>query len=120
MRMRKRARSARTPLLTLVLLGLWSAGAVGAGPTPWLTIRDIRTYEGGLVVRVAETINSACQYPDHLQLFSNNPNYAASVALFMAAWGQGKRIAAYYTGCGPTGAASGAGNVYVYGWHVEP
>jgi hypothetical protein len=85
-----------------------------SGPTSWLTITDIRTYDNGLLVKVTQTVNSACGFPDHLQVYTNNPNYQASFALFMAAWAQGKRIAAYYDGCGPNGA------VNVFGWYVEP
>jgi len=37
----------------------------------------------------------------------NNPNYQASVSLFMTAWATGKKIKAYYDGCGKNAASSG-------------
>ena len=94
--------------------------SVALGQTSgYLTIKDVRTYASGFLVRVDQSVNPNCSYPDHLQLHINSvDNYNASVSLFMSAWAQGKRIKAYYNGCGPTQAASGGGNVYVTGWYV--
>jgi hypothetical protein len=64
-------------VLTTLTPNAWSV----TGPTGWLTIIDIRTYDNGLLVRVAQSVNSACGYPDHLQVYTNNPNYQASLAL---------------------------------------
>jgi len=105
-------------IMILVSSIFFSAQAVAERSVD-LTIKNVRTYTNGLVVQVAEPVNANCSYPDHLQLYLGAvENYNASVSLFMAAWAQGKKIRAYYDGCGSTKTASGSGNVYVSGWMV--
>ncbi|MET1256793.1 hypothetical protein [Aliikangiella maris] len=94
-----------------------SAALVQAGRSPQLTIKNVRTYETSFIVQVAENVNASCSFPDHLQLSKSNPNYQASVSLFMTAWTSGKKIQAYYNGCDASASASG-GNVNVTGWYV--
>ena len=93
---------------------------VQAEPIPILGILNVRTYINGLVVQVDQKINSNCQFPDHLQLYKSNPNYKASVSLFLSAWLNKSKISVYYDGCGENNTKSGDGNVYVNGWLVEP
>lgn len=84
-----------------------------------LKVLNVRTYTDGMVVQVDAPINSSCGYPDHLQIFISNPNYAASVSLFMTAWVSGKNIRAYYGECGESNTLGGNGNVYVTGWVID-
>ncbi len=91
--------------------------AVQAQSSQLLTIKNVRTYESSLIVQVAENVNSSCSYPDHLQLSKTNQNYQASVSLFMTAWVSGKKIKAYYNGCGENASSTG-GNVNVTGWYI--
>lgn len=108
-----------TRFIIFVMLIL-TIDTVQAEPSPRLGILNVRTYANGLVVQVDQKINLSCQFPDHLQLYKSNPNYKASVSLFLAAWLNKSKVSVYYDGCGENNVASGDGNVYVNGWLVEP
>lgn len=90
-----------------------------AEPSPRLGILNIRTYTYAFVVQVDQQVNSNCQFPDHLLLYKSNPNYKASVSLFLSAWLNKSKISVYYDGCGENSTESGNG-VHVNGWLVEP
>ena len=91
-----------------------------AATSEYLAVQDIRTYESGFVVRVAETVNSNCGYAGTLQVFKENPNYNATVSLFLTAYAMNKKIRAYYSGCGVNKATSSGANVHITGWLINP
>ena len=113
------AKSMETKLKKILIIAatIFAASAVQAQTSQLLTIKNVRTYGSGLIVQVAENVNSSCSYPDHLQLFTTNQNYQASLSLFMTAWVSGKNIKAYYNGCGEDASSTGH-NVNVTGWYI--
>ncbi len=108
-----------------LIFALTTGTAFAANTSQWLQASNVRTYSFGnnvgFVVQVGgQAVDSLCQYPDHLQINADDPNYDTAVKLFLSQWTKDPNVhfAVYYTP-GECSGGVNTGNVKVQGFYFE-
>lgn len=96
-----------------------------AETSQFLTASNVRSYNfatnTGLVIQVGgQTVDSLCNYPDHLQISVGDPGYDTAVKLFLSQWTKDENVQfqVYYTP-GECTQGYGVGNVKIQGFFFQ-
>jgi len=122
--MKKISISTMITIIVVVLL-ITPVISFGAVISPFLVASNVRSYNfssnTGLIIQVGGyTVDSNCDYPDHLQISVGDPGYNIAVKLFLSQWTKDKNIQfrIYYTP-GECSQGINNGNVKIQGFYFE-